>query len=201
MFSREYASRELTMATPVSPAVQRVLSTPLPPTRSLCVDMHPPLDYGQDSPLPIKQGAVARWMVPTCLTVFVYTLNTTYQPFQGLVVQVRANNTPVGRFQTMAYCKLVGCPPGRENTIVGWFDEPHYIFAVDWRSPPGYDKRWDLNVHVTVIRDRGVYWRIVINPTPFKKFPNHVFKDEPDLTYELYTTKIPFAGRWLDDIE
>lgn len=128
--------------------------------KSLCEDMRPPgNEVPQRSPSPYHIYAV--WSIRGAVGIFVYGYYSLNNTFRGVLVQVRANATPIGTFNFHnRYAYLLNCPPGKMNLAYNVSRYKQYLFLARWRPPLEYLIMDNVVIHVTVIKERGIFWQM-----------------------------------------
>lgn len=128
--------------------------------KSFCEDMRPPGNLvPQRSPSPyfIKVD----WTVRDVVIIHVYGFYSFNHTYKGILIQVRANATPIGTFsREIKRMILFNCPPGKRNLVYNMSRQKYYESAVIWRPPPEYLIMANIAIHVTVIKERGIFWHM-----------------------------------------
>lgn len=81
--------------------------------KCLCEDMRPPGNLvPQRTPAPYFFRV--KWTIRSAVIIFVYGFYVFNNTFRGILMQVRANATPIGTFSRLnSVMAILNCPPGK----------------------------------------------------------------------------------------
>lgn len=179
------------------------IPSPLQPTPSLCEDLIPPdvnVTLG-NPPLPTQAGRI--WVKPSWLhlkSMLLEVAPVKSYTFHGYVLQIRYNNTPIGRFRLggTRLTRGVQCPGGGPNNTVYYYRDMFFIArSIEW-VPPEWFKGNVHNgtIHMTVIHGLGEYWKLEF-PTRFFPYYDMLANRETYIANRQYfRTFLPKFFSW-----
>lgn len=175
---------------------------PLKPYPALCEDLIPPDEVTLGNPpLPFKDRLLwvrQSWFhLKSMLLEFSAMGNYT---FQGYILQIRYNDTPIGRFR-LGGSRLprgVQCPGGGPNNTVYFFREVTQRYrAIEWVPPSWFvGNKHHGTIHITVIHKRGNYWKLSNTTNKFPFFDMPRMRDAYFADRQFYRTLIPKFHVW-----
>lgn len=151
------------------------------PNKRICEDMFPPTDETTmaDTRSNFVYEVYVDWYS-------VWHLNIGVRPLEkftlkGLIVQVRHNGIPVGKYYEAPDFSNIDCPPGKQNTAYFSSIYTRYFRHVAWMPPPDFDPKALYVVHTTVIAAVGVIYRKTTKVSLWESLPPGYFITDPDL--------------------
>lgn len=176
---------------------------PLSPSTGLCEDLIPPdenVTLGRP-PIPSKPDMVwlrTMWFNLKSMGIEIAPmLNYT---FRGFVLQVRYNNTPIGRFRLggSTLARGVQCPGGGPNNTIYYYRECFHLYRfAEWVPPKWFIGNVHLgDVHMTLIHRPGIYWRTNVSTRFYPYHDSAKARDAYFADRQFFRTLLPKFFRW-----